>query len=422
MSQASRADASVRLPGSAWAPHDRKTAWLCAILIGACLLFLIAAVQVNSGAGKPYLSGDFCALWSWAKIAARRPVAELYDPLMLHSAQVALGMTPQDEYPFSYPPTVLLLLWPIGLLPYLAAYLAWVGVTLPLCVLASCAGARCKASMAAATLLAPSTAICLVSGQSGFLLAALLVGGLRLLPHRPILAGVLFGLLTYKPQFGILVPVALVAAGQWRCIAAACVTTASMIAATTAAFGSIAWETWTRTLPAYAAWFYKVMAENPFIPTVVNNLQRLGASQGPARAVQGTAALAAGVVVWRAWRLLPHGLAVPALLAATCLATPYAFVYDLPMLSSAVFLFAAHRLRSAGSLWFSEIVVLVLVLAIPAVAVFPSIHIPVSTVAIGLFLTLIMSAGRATVRPGLGSEHVTGRASRDFALPTQGAP
>ena len=407
MSQASLAGASVRLPGWAWEPRDRKTAWFCAVLIGGCAGFLIASLRVDSTAAKQYLSGDFCALWSWSKIAFSHPATELYDAGKLHAAQLALGMAPQDEYPFPYPPTFLLALWPLRFLSYHAAYVAWVGVTLTLCLLTICAGARNQAIMAVATLIAPATTICLVSGQSGFLLAALLVGGLRLLPRRPVLAGILFGLLTYKPQFGILLPVALVATGQWRCIAATCATTACLVVVTVAVFGVAMWEIWWQTLPGYAAWFYRALAENPFIPTVLNNLQRLGAPQGLARAAQAGAALAAATVVWRAWRLLPYGLAVPALLAATCLATPYAFVYDLPVLSSAVFLFAAYRLQTTGSLVLPEIVVLVMVLAIPAVMSFPAVHVPISTIAISLFLALILASGRAVERPGPRSEPFT---------------
>ncbi len=404
MSETFVAGASVRLPGWAWAPRDRKTAWLSTILIATFLCFLVAVinVQVNAEVGKPYLSGDFFAFWSWAKIASNHPVAELYNARKLHEAQLALEMLPSQQAPFPYPPTFLLVLWPLGLLPLRAAYAAWVGVTLPLYLLASCAGVRGKALMAFAMLLAPATAICLICGQSGFLLAALLVGGLRLLPRRPVLAGILFGLLTYKPQFGILLPLALVAASQWRCIAAACATTACLVVVTVAAFGPSIWEIWWQALPGYAAWFYKTMIANPFMPTVLNNLQRLGASQGLARSAQAAAALAAGIVVWRAWRLLPHCLAVATLLAATCLATPYAFIYDLPVLSSAVFLFAAHRLRSIGSLVLPEVVVLVTVLAVPAVMAFPDCHVPISTIAITLFLTLILAIGRAAERFSLG--------------------
>ncbi len=406
MSEASLAGAPIRLPAWAWAPRDRKTLWFCAILVGVCVGFLIASFRGNSGVGKPYLSGDFFALWSYPKVAFARSAVELYEAGKLHEAQLALGMSPQEQAPFPYPPTFLLALWPLRLLSYNAAYVGWVGVTLLLCLLANCAGARGKRFITFATLIAPSTTACLVCGQSGFLLAALLVGGLRLLPHRPILAGMLFGLLTYKPQFGILLPVALVAAGQWRCIAAACATTAGLVAVTIAAFGASAWEACWRALPAYAAWFDALMAENPFMPTVLTNLQRLGAPPEVAQAAQAGAALAAAIVVWRAWRQQSR-LAVPALLAATCLATPHAFVYDLPLLSSAVFLFAAHRLRSTGSLLLPEIAVLVLVLAIPATVAFPNCRMPVSTIAIGLFLALILAPG-SVADLGHPMRHATG--------------
>ena len=411
MSDVSLVGTSVRLPGWVWTPPDRKTAWFCAILITLCLGFLIAGFWVDGSVSnpEPNFSGDFGALWSWAKIAFSHPAGELYDARKLHEAQVALGMAPQSEYPFPYPPTILLVLWPLRFLSYHAAYVAWVGVTLPLYLLAGCAGAQGQMPKLATMLLAPATTVCLVSGQSGFLLAALLVGGLRLLPRRPVLAGILFGLLTYKPQFGILLPLALVAARQWRCIAAACVTTVGLLLATIAVFGIAMWETWWRTLPGYAAWFYRVMAENQFIPTVLNNLQRLGVPQAPARAAQVAATLAAGIIVWRAWRKLPHSLAVPALLAAACLATPYAFVYDLPLLTSAVFLFAGYRLRSTASLVLPEVAVLVSVLVIPIVMAFRDCHLPISTVAVSLFLALIMSAGRGAERPGCDSGFFTQR-------------
>ena len=63
--------------------------------------------------------------------------------------------------------------------------------------------------------------VCLGHGQTGFLTAALLTGGVLCLERREALAGILFGLLAYKPQFGLLIPLVLVAGGYWRAIAAA---------------------------------------------------------------------------------------------------------------------------------------------------------------------------------------------------------
>ena len=390
--------APVRLPCWFWAPQDRKTAWLCATLTIVSIFYLIGTVEVNLRTTEPYPFSDFFALWSYAQIALTHPVAELYDMEKLHKAQVMLGMLPDAQFPFPYPPQFLLYIWPLGFLSFYAAYAFWMAVTLLLYLLATCVGAHGKAALACTALLAPATTACLGVGQSGFLLAALLVGGLRLIPRHPILGGILFGLLTYKAQFGVLVPLALIAGGQWRCIAAACATTVGLIIVTMAAFGVSIWETWWQALHAYAASFDSEMAAHQLMPTVLTNLQMLGLPQDIARAGQSAAALVAAVVVWRAWRRLSRELAVPVLLAATCLATPHAFIYDLPILSSAVILFSAHRLRSTGSLVLPEVGVLILVLAIPEIMSIRDIRAPISTVAISLFLALVLATGRATNR------------------------
>jgi hypothetical protein len=398
MSQFSSCVAWATSWGGSWTLRARKTRWLGGLLVGTFLCYLIIMFYVDQNSGKGHPFGDFFALWSYAKIELSRPAPELYNFGTLHQAQVAMGMPANQQNPFPYPPSFLLLLWPLGFLPFYPAYVVWAGGTLLTYLIATCAGGRCKAAMVAALLLAPTTVICLVSGQSGFLVAALLVGGLQLVTHRPILAGILFGLLTYKPQFGMLVPVALVAAGQWRCIAATCATAAALIIATAAVFGSSVWVTWLEALPVYAAWFDRLTVASQHMPTVLTNLQMLGLPQDVARAGQIAAAAVAAILVWNTWRRPTHSLGVPVVLAATCLATPHAFIYDLPVLSSAVVLFAAHRLRSTASLFSSEIGVLVFALTFPVIMTLRGVHAPISTVAISLFLTLIFAPGKAMDR------------------------
>ena len=74
--------------------------------------------------------------------------------------------------------------------------------------------------------------VCLGHGQTGFLTGALLAGGVLALPRHEILAGVFFGLLAYKPQFGLLIPFVLLAGGYWRAIAAATATVLASVAVT----------------------------------------------------------------------------------------------------------------------------------------------------------------------------------------------
>ena len=131
------------------------------------------------------------------------------------------------------------------------------------------------------------------------------------------------------------------------------------------------------------------------MPTVMTNLQMLGFPQDLARTGQLAAAAVAAILVWRTWRRPSHPFGVPVVLAGTCLATPHAFIYDLPMLSSAVVLFAAHRLRSTASLFSFEIAVSVFVLTFPVTMTLRGVHAPVSTVAVSLFFVLFFGASKA---------------------------
>ena len=127
---------------------------------------------------------------------------------------------------WSYPPSILLPLLPFACLPYFMAYAAWIGVFLPLYLKTGLTFVVADYRKAALVLLAlaPASLLNLVCGQNGFLTAALLLGGMACLPDRPRLAGVLFGLLTLKPQLGLALAAALIALGAWRTIAAAVLT------------------------------------------------------------------------------------------------------------------------------------------------------------------------------------------------------
>ena len=108
-------------------------------------------------------------------------------------------------------------------------------------------------------LASPAMAINLLMGQNGCLTAALWVGGAALLPRRPATAGALFGLLTFKPQLGVLIPVFLLAGRRYRAILAACLSAAVLAAASVVAFGPGSWRAFVDlTLPtqfsSMAAW------------------------------------------------------------------------------------------------------------------------------------------------------------------------
>ena len=117
-----------------------------------------------------------------------------------------------EHNPFPYPPIFLLMLAPLGGLRRAAAFALFMGATFVFYLWASIGGRWRAWPRLLGALAAPATGVNLIFGQTGFLAGGFMLGGLALAERRPIAAGVLLGLLAYKPQLGVLVPVALVAA------------------------------------------------------------------------------------------------------------------------------------------------------------------------------------------------------------------
>ena len=344
----------------------------CLTAVFAAGLFICLELLVTGH--QPHHFGDFYALWSSGELAQSGAPALNYDADALHRNQVALGMNADQFNPFPYPPTFLALLAPLGRLPLGAAFALFMFATFALYLLAMAGGRDWRWLVVAC--LAPASTVVLMSGQSGFLSGALMVGGLRLAPSRPLLAGILFGLLSYKPQLGVLLPVALIAAGCWRAIAAASATVAICAFASSAAFGWEIWPAWFASMVEYARRFHPVIH---FMPTIFANALMLGLSAPVALAAQTLAAVAVAVSIWRAFRGSFTSRAGALLIAGTFLATPHAFNYDMPMLTAAIFWYFDERYRATRSVRVGEAVILTMALILPfAMVTLRETGIPVS--------------------------------------------
>ncbi|MBV9017075.1 MAG: DUF2029 domain-containing protein [Alphaproteobacteria bacterium] len=372
-----------------WRPGSRKFRLLGAILATLFVGYAAVYLTVSFTSGSPHAFGDSFALWSWGRFAIAHPAAAIYDPAELHRAQIGLGMPADDEYPFAYPPSFLLVLWPMGLLPHPLA-----GATLTLGSLAlflwATLGREWRLPALLTVLAMPTTTIAIVSGQSGFLAGAMLAGGLRLAASRPLLAGILFGLLTYKPQLGLLVPVALAAARLWRTLAAASLTALALVCVTTALFGSEVWAAWLAALPQYSRQFAAQSGDIlHLMPTVLAGLLRLGISPGSANTVQWAAFAASAAIVWALFRHGATPLAGAALMVATFLATPYAFVYDMPLLAAAVIWIVEERRRDRDAFTSLEMLILMLAAVFPMTMPSGTSHFPLAPTILALLLGLI---------------------------------
>jgi glycosyl transferase family 87 len=291
-----------------------------------------AGTWIVDSTGLPIYT-DFGVWWAAGMQALHGDPAALYDLGEFAKIQAALFRPGEAFYPNwpSYPPTFFLVLAPLALLPYRYAFITWDVVTLLGCVAVVYLIVRRRAAIAL-SLAAPFTAWNLIAAQNGFLTASLLGASLLSLKRRPVLAGVFLGCLTYKPQYGILFPVALLASHQWRAIASAAVTAALLAAASIALFGAAAWAAFPH---GFAVQSEMSLGADPdsnwvYLQTVYGLIRSLHISARLAWLAQGLATLGTAVIVWVVWRSrVSHSLKAAILSAAALIATPYAFAYDM---------------------------------------------------------------------------------------------
>jgi hypothetical protein len=194
----------------------------------------------------------------------------------------------------------------------------------------------------------PAVFVNLGHGQNGFLTAGLFGMALAVLDRRPVLAGILFGLLSYKPQFGFMIPLVLLATWRWRAIAAATATVGALVAASLAAFGQASWQAFFAAMPFARSALLEQGNTGWFkIQSVFAWIRMWGGGIELAYAGQIALALAvAAALVWL-WRsAAPYPLKAAALLLGSLLATPFVLDYDLMLLAPAIaFLAADGRAR-----------------------------------------------------------------------------
>jgi hypothetical protein len=330
-----------------------------ASVFAALLFFGLRALVTGSGFHR---FGDFYPLWASGFVSHEGQPALNYDSDALHLRQAALGMNPRAFNPFPYPPTFLLMLEPFGGLGLGVAFTLFMSLTFAFYLWAMTGGNFRSAPRLCGALLAPATTITLISGQSGFLSGALMLGGLRLAGSRPIVAGVLFGLLAYKPQLGLLLPVALISAGLWRSIAAAAVTWAVCAIASSWAFGADIWPVWFHQMVDYSGHFDPL---NYLMPTIAANARMVGLPARIALVVQAAVTIPVMIVVWRAFRSGVTERAAALLVVGTFLATPHAFNYDMPMMTAAIVWYFEESLRARRGPTLGEATMLTLALMLP---------------------------------------------------------
>lgn len=316
--------ASLTPAGGASAPPFAQSARLLAFAV-----LLVAATALFVNLAHPYQM-DFASYWAAAILTLQGTPATAYDIAAHHEVQQQAGAF-GATMPFPYPPPFLLIVLPFGLLPYGAAAIAWVVATFA-AYLAAVRRLFPDAGWLPAAF--PAVLVNAIIGQNGLLTAAFFIAGTLLLPRRPFLAGLLFGLLVIKPQLGVLLPLAFAAGHHWRAFAGATVGAGGALLAALLLLGSAPYVAMIELVPLYGS-----IARDGLVPwhkmaSLYAALSMMGVPTAVALAAHAFAALAGAAAVWRIWRRRngdPLGKAA-GLAAASLLVSPYLYGYDMLIL------------------------------------------------------------------------------------------
>ncbi len=375
-----------------WLTRERVRLIAAAILIASVAGFAFLVATAHGGIdrqGRP-LGTDFSNVYAAGTYVLEGKPAVPFDPPRQDAREQDIFGKATPFYGWHYPPYFLFVAGALAELPYALALTIWQGSTLLLYLLmiwgiaspsprvrgegwdeGASTGAQNRGDAPSPSLRStspraagrgeilllalayPAVLINIGHGQNGFLTAGLLGGALVILDRRPILAGILIGLLVYKPQFGLMIPLALVAGGYWRTFAAAALTVVALTLVTTLAFGPEVW-------PAFKAsteFSRTVVLEQgqtgwQKIQSVFSWARMWGAPIPLAYALQGALTIAIGVGIVRLWRsAAAPALKSAALCLAAILATPYSLDYDMMVLAPAIAFFAVDGLRRGFGPW-----------------------------------------------------------------------
>jgi hypothetical protein len=278
---------------------------------------------------------DFTTMWVTGIFAASSNPARMYDDMGwsavwrsvtgLKGCMLAQGHT-------SYPPLLLFFTYPLGLIDYSTAFVVWMIVTL-LFYLAVVYLIIPRSTAVIAALTPFPLIFNVLLGHNGFLTAGLVGLSLLLVERRPRLSGMFLALLAYKPQFGILYPLGLLASRSWPTLTSAAAGSLILGIAAAIIFGYQGW-------PAFITSLFDrdldLGQEPSSLVSIFGFLQTTGANTRSSWVVHlafGAVVMATLCAIWA--KPIPHFLKAAALCVGSVIVTPYAFGYDLLILSIA---------------------------------------------------------------------------------------
>jgi alpha-1,2-mannosyltransferase len=403
-----------------WLTRERIRLWALAVLAASVIglgFLLVTSDGLNDYQGRP-LGTDFSNVYAAGTYVLDGKPAAAFDWPAQHARERQIFGNKTPFYGWHYPPYFLFIAGLLALMPYALALAAWQAATLGLylgavwLILRSSAPKRCALKPRAldgpmwliVALAFPAVFVNIGHGHNGFLTAALIGTALVVLDRRPLVAGVLFGLMAYKPQFGVMIPLVLAATGRWRAFAAAAATVAVLTLATIVAFGPEVWRaffgsahlTRVEVLELGGTGWHKIQS-------VFSMVRMWGGDVPFAYVAQGAAMIAVAVALTWLWRsAAAYPLKAAALIVALILATPYSLDYDLVILAPAIAFLAADGLARGFPPWQRTTLALLWFMPLIARSIAEQTLVPLGVPAMLLMFVLILRCAAAETGASAG--------------------
>ena len=278
---------------------------------------------------------DFATDFSIFYVAAQETLSghpELVYDISAHSHAIEeIRGTTTILAPYFYPPHSLFMFLPLGLFSSTCALAIWMIFGLALYTAAMYKLFPDK-KMLFFAYSCPGILINICWGQNAFITCSLLLGFLYFLRKKPWLAGVLLGLLTYKPQFALFCLIAVVASKNWQCVAASIVTTFLMVIASVKVFGFSTWLAFFELIEKFneISLIFNWTQFAPVQPTAYSLFRLAGIEQSTALMMQYMLSLVMAVLIYYVWsHNADHNLSVVVLGLGIMLGLTYYIQYDM---------------------------------------------------------------------------------------------
>ncbi|HTX50456.1 MAG TPA: glycosyltransferase family 87 protein [Caulobacteraceae bacterium] len=378
-----------------WLTAERARAYGWSLLAVAVVIGGVWIALSPSGldpSGRP-LGADFTSFWSAARLTLSGAPAGVYSVSAHHAVQNAIFGRDTGYAAFFYPPIFLMICAPFGLLPYLPALAAWLLATGAAYwrVTRAWLGDRFGAMPIFAF---PAVLVNVGNGQNGFLSAALFGAGALWLETRPIFAGVCLGALAYKPQLGLIIPVALAIAGRWKTFAAAALTVLALAALSLGLFGPAAWQGFLADSGLARAALELRLVGDAKMQSAFAALRLWGGPLWLAYGVQALVALAAAAgLVWLRRRAPRSGAEGPAMIVAALLASPFLLDYDLILLAIPLAWMLRQGARTGFLDWEKTTMAAAFVLPLVSRTLATAARLPIAPLVVGGLFAVLLRRG-----------------------------